>query len=149
MSRRTTEQRLHDMASHLHVESAAAKALRFFHAVFRVPVASLTDADAVELRKTLLFEEVTELCDALDEGDQVHIAKEMADVLIVVYGAAHVFGIPLDQVFELVHRSNMSKLDDRGEPIYRADGKIMKSHNYVPPEEFIKLAILKAGLEAQ
>jgi predicted HAD superfamily Cof-like phosphohydrolase len=145
MNRKAVEEQMRSTANYMRVESIAAASLRYFHAVFRVPRASLDDADAVELRKTLLFEEITEACDALDEGDLVGVAKELADSLVVIYGAAHVLGIPLDVVFELVHRSNMSKLDSRGEPIYRSDGKILKSDNYVAPEPFIAAVLRKAG----
>ena len=42
-------------------------------------------------------------------------------------------GIELDYCFDEVHRSNMSKLDEDGKPIYREDGKVMKGPNYRPP----------------
>lgn len=132
-------------AADTEVPSSAAISLREFHKRFRVPRASMEDEVAIDLRKTLLFEEITEACDALDEGDIVGIAKELADALVAIYGTADVLRIPIDVVFELVHRSNMSKLDDRGEPIYRSDGKILKSDNYVRPEPFIAEALRKVG----
>lgn len=61
------------------------------------------------------------------------IAKEMADVLYVVYGAACQYGIPLDRVFDQVCKSNMSKLVN-GKFQYREDGKVLKGPNYVPPD---------------
>ena len=61
------------------------------------------------------------------------LAKELADLLYVVYGTAVSFGIPINEVFEEVHRSNMSKLVD-GKPSYREDGKVLKGPNYQPPK---------------
>ncbi len=52
----------------------------------------------------------------------------------MVYGAALTFGIPVADVFTEVHRSNMTKLDDDGQPVVRADGKVMKGPNFSPPD---------------
>lgn len=62
------------------------------------------------------------------------LAKELADLLYVVHGTAAAFGIDMDRVFEEVHLSNMSKLDENGSPIYNEDGKVMKSENYTAPD---------------
>ena len=70
--------------------------------------------------------------DEFSRDDLEALAKEMADVLYVVYGAACQFGIPLEKVFEQVCRSNMSKLVD-GRFQYREDGKVLKGPNYVKP----------------
>ena len=56
-----------------------------------------------------------------------------ADLLYVVYGAAHAFGIPIDECFEEVHNSNMSKLGADEKPIYREDGKVLKGPNFYEP----------------
>src|SRR6056300_1010291 len=64
-------------------------------------------------------------------GDEVSDA--LTDLLVVIYGAGHAFGIDLDQCFLEVHRSNMSKLGEDGKPIYREDGKVLKGPNYSPP----------------
>ena len=65
------------------------------------------------------------------------LAKELADLLYVVYGTADCFGIDIDRVFAEVHRSNMSKLVD-GKPLKREDGKVLKGPNYTPPNlEFV------------
>ena len=61
-----------------------------------------------------------------------NIAKELSDLLYVVYGCADVLGIPMDECFAEVHRSNMSKLDKDGKPVLREDGKILKSELYTP-----------------
>ena len=61
------------------------------------------------------------------------VADALTDILYVTYGAAAAFGIDLDACFKEVHRSNMSKLDANGQPIYREDGKVMKSELYSKP----------------
>lgn len=62
-----------------------------------------------ELRKKLIFEESGELWRAIEEKDLIGIADGIADLLYVTFGAAHVFGIPIECIFMEVHRSNMSK----------------------------------------
>ena len=64
--------------------------------------------------------------------DMKNVAKELADLLYVVYGAGANFGLPMDSVFDAVHNSNMSKLGEDGKPIKREDGKILKGPNYRP-----------------
>ena len=64
----------------------------------------------------------------------------MTDILYVTYGAGHAFGINLDACFDEVQRSNMSKLDLNGKPIYSQQGKVLKGPNYFAPNlsKFIK-----------
>jgi predicted HAD superfamily Cof-like phosphohydrolase len=59
--------------------------------------------------------------------------KELADLVYVCYQYAANLGWDLDEALDRVHKSNMSKLDDNGEPIYREDGKVLKGPNYQPP----------------
>ena len=92
------------------------------------------DDKIVGLRLDLIDEECRELKDAVEAKDIVEVADALADLLYVVYGAGHAFGINLDLAFNLVHVSNMSKFDDDGNPIYRADGKVLKGPNYFPPK---------------
>ncbi len=66
----------------------------------------------------------------LGRSARVALAKELADLLYVTYGTAEVLGIPLTEVFEEVHRSNMSKLGLDGRPVRRSDGKVLKGPNY-------------------
>jgi predicted HAD superfamily Cof-like phosphohydrolase len=96
----------------------------------------------VALRRRLIEEECQEaaaellrLGRALEQGDgeraaRVALAKELADVLYVTYGAADALGIDLQGAFAEVHRSNMSKLGADGRPVRRADGKLLKGPNY-------------------
>lgn len=63
----------------------------------------------------------------------VEVADALTDINYVNEGAGVAFGIDLDRCFAEVQRSNMSKLDENGQPIRREDGKIMKSSLYTPP----------------
>lgn len=94
----------------------------------------LAEFNTAELRFELITEEVEELATAIDNDDIVEIADALTDILYVVYGAGHAYGIDLDECFSEVHRSNMSKLGEDGKPIYREDGKVMKGPQYSPPD---------------
>jgi predicted HAD superfamily Cof-like phosphohydrolase len=91
-------------------------------------------AELAKLRVDLLVEETGEFSDATAKGDIVGIADALADIVYVAYGAAVTYGIDLDAALREVHRSNMSKLDDQGRPVYREDGKVLKSARYTPPD---------------
>lgn len=117
--------------------SEAMLAVSEFHRSFALPMASRpTPAilpELAQLRIDLLVEEVGEFIQASRESDLVALADALGDIVYVVYGAAVTYGIDLDAVVREVHRSNMSKLDEYGRPIYREDGKILKSHRYFKP----------------
>lgn len=94
-----------------------------------------TQEEAI-LRTALIEEECEEVANEMlgyfpKQMNKQKIAKELADLLYVVYGTAVSFGIPIDDVFAEVHRSNMSKLVD-GKPLKRKDGKVLKGPNYSP-----------------
>ena len=93
-----------------------------------------------ELRINLIKEELDELIEAMNKKDLVEVADALTDILYVTYGAGHAFGINLDDCFEEVQNSNMSKLDKDGKPIYNENGKVMKGPNYFKPDlsKFIK-----------
>jgi predicted HAD superfamily Cof-like phosphohydrolase len=82
------------------------------------------------LRLTLVSEEFDEVC-AAETPD--NLLKELADLVYVAYGYAAAFGWDLDEAVRRVHASNMSKLDDEGQPIKQANGKVLKGPNYAPP----------------
>ena len=84
------------------------------------------------LATKLIMEEFKEFLD--EEDSQSNILKELADLVYVCYGYADRFGWDLDEAVRRVHISNMSKLDDDGKPIFREDGKILKSTNYKAPD---------------
>lgn len=96
-------------------------------------VPTLPDFNLAALRLDLIEEEVQELRDGLGNQDLLEIADALTDILYVVYGAGHAFGIDLDDCFNEVHRSNMTKLGEDGRPLYREDGKVMKGPNYEEP----------------
>ena len=86
------------------------------------------------LRVNLIKEELGELIEAINKKDLVEVADALTDILYVTYGAGHAFGINLDECFEEVQNSNMSKLDNNGKPIYNEKGKVMKGPNYFKPD---------------
>ena len=92
------------------------------------------DFNTRELRLELIQEELEELSDAVADRDMIQIADALTDLLYVVYGAGHAFGLDLDECFEEVHRSNMSKLGENGRPIHREDGKVMKGPGFFEPD---------------
>jgi predicted HAD superfamily Cof-like phosphohydrolase len=100
---------------------------------------SMPDTNLAALRLDLINEEVQELRDGLGKKSMLEIADALTDILYVVYGAGHAFGIDLDECFNEVHRSNMTKLGEDGRPLYRDDGKVMKGPNYEDPnlEQFL------------
>ena len=87
-----------------------------------------------KLRLDLIKEELDELKEAMDNKDLLEVADALTDILYVTYGAGHAFGINLDECFEEVQSSNMSKLDENGKPIYNDSGKVMKGPNYFKPD---------------
>jgi predicted HAD superfamily Cof-like phosphohydrolase len=92
------------------------------------------------LRYNLIKEELEELKEAIDKKDIIEVADALTDILYVTYGAGHAFGINLNDCFEEVQQSNMSKLDDKKKPIYNEAGKVMKGPKYFKPNlsKFIK-----------
>lgn len=97
----------------------------------------------IDFRISLIDEEYDELIQALQWGDLAFIAKECADLVYVVVGTCVALGIPFDAVFDAVHASNMSKLDEDGNAIRRPDGKILKGPDYAAPEATIAKLVKK------
>ena len=102
--------------------------------------AEFPSQDVCVLRYALIAEELEELKQAIDDNNLVEVADALTDLLYVVYGAGHAFGIDLDKCFNEVHRSNMSKLGADGKPIFREDGKVLKGPGYFEPDltQFVK-----------
>ena len=92
-----------------------------------------------KLRLDLIKEELGELTEAMNNKDLLEVADALTDILYVTYGAGHAFGINLDDCFDEVQKSNMSKLGEDGKPIYNQDGKVMKGPKYFKPnlEKFL------------
>jgi predicted HAD superfamily Cof-like phosphohydrolase len=114
--------------------------VRDFHDAFRVPVRHTPSTELpdneIELRFNLMQEENEEYLEAAKNGDIVEIADALGDMLYILCGTINAHGLQekMASVFEEIQRSNMSKLDDNGQPIYREDGKVMKSNNYFKPD---------------
>ena len=115
------------------------KSLAEFHSVFgckrnkNFKNNTIEDVELLVLRKNLIKEEVDEVFAAIKESNEAHVLKELVDVVVVCVGMADTYGWDFDTAFKRVHESNMSKLDDDGKPIYREDGKVIKSKNYKAP----------------
>ena len=94
----------------------------------------------IKLRYNLIKEELDEFEQAIKDQDIKEVADALTDILYVTYGAGHSFGVNLDDCFEEVQSSNMSKLDENGKPIYNEAGKVMKGPKYFKPDlsKFIK-----------
>ena len=95
--------------------------------------AEFPDEKTIQLRFDLIREELSELQDALKKKDLKEVADALTDILYVTYGAGHAFGINLDECFQEVQNSNMSKLGEDGKPIFNEKGKVMKGPNYFKP----------------
>jgi predicted HAD superfamily Cof-like phosphohydrolase len=119
-------------------KKSALEMVQEFHEAYNCPVhtqPTIPDFSRVELRAKLMNEELRELCYAMLEKDMVGIVDGLCDLLYVVYGTAHEYGLGplLNEAITEVHRSNMSKLGEDGKPIYREDGKVLKGPHFTPP----------------
>ena len=101
---------------------------------------SLSSEKINSLRINLIEEELEEFKQAIKNKDLKEAIDALTDILYVTYGAGHAFGVNLDQCFEEVQKSNMSKLSKDGKPIYNQHGKVMKGPSYFKPDlsRFIK-----------
>jgi predicted HAD superfamily Cof-like phosphohydrolase len=93
------------------------------------------DISEIELRFNLMKEENEEYLEAAKRGDLVEIADALGDQLYILCGTILKHGLQekIAEVFQEIQRSNMSKLDKDGKPIYREDGKVLKSELYFKP----------------
>lgn len=115
-------------------------AVKEFHTSFGIdhksePKAAL-DEKTINLRHRLMAEENDEYLEAAKNNDLVQVADALGDKLYILCGTIISHGLQhkIVEVFEEIHRSNMSKLDADGKPIYREDGKVMKSELYFLPD---------------
>ncbi len=113
--------------------------VRKFHDAFGIENGNEPQADIpkeqIELRHRLMHEENEEYLEAALNGDVVEVADALGDQLYILCGTILKHGLQhkIVEVFEEIQRSNMSKLDKNGKPIYREDGKILKSDQYFKP----------------
>ncbi len=110
-----------------------------FHTVFKIGNADkiqLIDEKDYMLRYNLIKEENEEYLEACGNKDIVEIADALGDQLYILFGTILKHGLQhkIEEVYDEIHRSNMSKLDEQGQPILREDGKIMKSSRYFRPD---------------
>ena len=144
-------------------EQTLSEQVREFHLVYGLPIESLPavpEKAQLKLRLKLIAEEFCELLESsgveLDplecndslydkilhsieyrlngEFDMVGVADALGDIDYVVEGMRLVCGIDGKPIAHEIHRSNMSKLDEAGLPIYREDGKVCKGPFYTPPD---------------
>ncbi len=110
-----------------------------FHDVFQIGNESSPKVDVGSevymLRYNLMREENDEYLDACRQGDLVEVADALGDQLYILCGTILKHGLQhkIEEVFDEIQRSNMSKLDSNGNPIFREDGKILKGQNYFKP----------------
>ena len=110
-----------------------------FHEAFKIglkhiPTANLGEAKNM-LRYNLMAEENDEYLEAAQNDDLVEVADALGDMLYILCGTIieHGMQYKIEEVFNEIQRSNMSKLDTDGKPIYREDGKVLKGPNYFKP----------------
>lgn len=115
------------------------KQVETFHDTFKIgnrytPTAEISENEYM-LRYNLIKEENEEYLEACKNADLVEIADALGDQLYILFGTILKHGLQhkIEQVFDEIQRSNMSKLDEKGQPIYREDGKILKSNLYFKP----------------
>jgi predicted HAD superfamily Cof-like phosphohydrolase len=114
-------------------------AVHAFHSAFglgieEIPTAKLSKAKNL-LRFNLMKEENEEYMEAADAGDLIEVADALGDMLYILCGTIIEHGMQdkIEEVFNEIQRSNMSKLGADGIPIYREDGKVLKGPNYFKP----------------
>lgn len=114
---------------------SAQELVKEFHETYGQPVRvkPTLDVPERELRMNLIAEEFSELVEAYAADDFTEMVDAWGDLIYVIYGAALTHGVDLNKVLEEIQQSNMSKLDEEGNPIVREDGKILKGKNFFPP----------------
>lgn len=116
------------------------KAVQEFHTAFAIGHSEVPRADLGTtkniLRYELMREENEEYFEAVQNHDLTEIADALGDMLYILCGTIIEHGLQhkIEEVFDEIQRSNMSKLGTDGKPIYREDGKVMKGPNYFKPD---------------
>ena len=114
-------------------------AVAAFHRAFGVGIAKAPLADTPleikNLRHKLMAEENNEYLEAANANDMVEVADALGDMLYIPCGTILTHGMQhiIEEVFDEIQQSNMSKLGEDGKPIYREDGKVMKGPQYRKP----------------
>ena len=126
--------RYQDFDLHMHAIDLAAIAKKLWR-----DSAFATESGEYDVRFTrmqLLTEELAELCSGLASGDLTETLDALSDLQYVLDGTYLAFSLHgiKGEAFEIVHRSNMSKLGDDGRPIVNEAGRVVKGPNYEPPD---------------
>tara|TARA_A100001388_G_scaffold251173_1_gene212872 strand:+ start:649 stop:1032 length:384 start_codon:yes stop_codon:yes gene_type:complete len=115
------------------------ESVKKFHNTYKIgysdtPLANLGNIKN-KLRFSLMSEENEEYLEAANNDDIIEVADALGDMLYILCGTIIEHGMHeiIEDVFDEIQRSNMSKLGEDGEPIYRADGKVLKGPNYFKP----------------
>jgi predicted HAD superfamily Cof-like phosphohydrolase len=123
------------------------EAVKAFHTAFKLGHRETPKADLGKsknlLRFNLMKEENEEYLEAANNNDLVEVADALGDMLYILCGTIIEHGMQhkIEEVFDEIQRSNMSKLGENGEPVYREDGKVLKGPNYFKPN--IEAILLK------
>ena len=110
-----------------------------FHDAFNIDVSVSPTVDLplnkIKLRFKLMSEENKEYFEAAKNKDLIQIADALGDMLYILCGTILTHGMQdkIEEVFNAIQDSNMSKLGEDGKPIYRKDGKVLKGPNYFKP----------------
>ena len=115
------------------------KSVKIFHEAFGIKISNKPtlelSKDILKLRHSLMVEENNEYLKAVEERNLIEVADALGDMLYILCGTilTHGFQNLIEDIFDEIQLSNMSKLGDDGKPIYRNDGKVLKGPNYKKP----------------
>ena len=115
------------------------KSVKIFHEAFGVKISNKPtlelSKDILKLRHSLMEEENNEYLKAVEDKNLIEVADALGDMLYILCGTilTHGFQNLIEDIFDEIQSSNMSKLGDDGKPIYRNDGKVLKGPNYKKP----------------
>ncbi|TDQ29182.1 nucleoside triphosphate pyrophosphohydrolase family protein [Zeaxanthinibacter enoshimensis] len=115
-------------------------AVSLFHESFGLGISKEPKANLGQsknlLRFNLMDEENREYLEAAEKDDLVEVADALGDMLYILCGTILEHGMQhkIEEVFEEIQRSNMSKLGENGKPLYREDGKVLKGPSYFKPD---------------
>lgn len=116
------------------------EAVKIFHEIYKLsykdnPTTEI-GLDKIKLRFNLMAEENQEYLQAAKNNDLVEVADALGDMLYILCGTIIEHGMQdkIEEIFDEIQKSNLSKLGEDGKPIYRNDGKVMKGPNYFKPD---------------
>ena len=116
------------------------EAVKIFHETYKLNYKETPNTDIglekIKLRFNLMAEENEEYFEAANNNDLIEVADALGDMLYILCGTIIEHGMQdkIEEVFDEIQKSNLSKLGENGKPIYREDGKVMKGPNYFKPD---------------